>query len=354
MRIEGTTFRREDGSIWKYRPATGFTAFQDFLNGRDLDPYVRWVRSVGCNGLRVFHTWVVTDFCPLRNLGREALQRELLEFRKWADARAMFLHNVAFCDQVNGSSVLMSSADQDIHLECLRVAMQGRMLEAVNEDWKNGQIASRFRPEQFTGTFGTRSSWQDGENPSVCGSVLDFTTEHNPRDNEWPRKAKNMLETSVQGIGSFPATRRPAVCGEPIAIFHSEKPERTTNDTDVADYFATAELFSAGACLHGDGSELQRCIVPDDRTTQLALAAKAGREAVPVDAQLGSYTRGYLDDCPLVHDDAKALRTFGMIQGDRATMVVVRPTADWRLETRAGWKVSEQRGLDGHVILVTR
>jgi hypothetical protein len=348
--------RVDDGTTWKYRMATGFTAFQDFLEGRDLTPYCAWVRSVGGNGLRVFYTWAGSGFDP-RRYGWPALRDGLESFRKFMDAQALYTHNTVLCDQVTGSPVLLQRSEQDHLLDLVVSVMQGRFVEVMNEAWQNGgnTLCGSFAPERFQGTFSMRSSWQDGEVPTVCGSTLSLTSEHTPRDAEWPRKAKNMLETSVQGIGTFPATKVPAVGGEPMGIFEEDiAGKRTANASDVGDYFAAAELLSAGACLHGDGSTLQRCIVPGPKAQQCAEYARQARLAIPADAQLGEYTRGPLDACPIEHSDSLALRTFAMIRGNIATVVVVRPQPGWVATPRNGWRIEHVGGPNGHILQMVR
>lgn len=357
LHIDGTTWRRPDNSIWKMRLATGFSAFQDFLAGRDLDPYANWTRSVGCNGWRIFYTWVITGFNPLKQLGAQALRREIENFRVYMDGQGLYSMNTAWCDQVNGSSVLMSRDERYQLLDCIVAAMQRRHVELMNEAWKNGgnEMCAEVDPARLAGVFAARSSWQDGERPDVAGSILDWTGEHTPRDGEWQRKAKNILETTVQGVGSFPATKRPGAGTEPIGIFEKDVPgSRTANPSSCADYFAVAELFSAGAILHGDGATLQRCNAPGPNAQACAEAVKAARESIPADAQLGAYTRGGLDDCPIEHSDSKAMRTFAMIQGNKATVVVVEPKPDWSLVPRNGWRVDGRGGPFGHTIYVSR
>lgn len=361
LTIQGTTFRRPDGTIWKYRAVTAFSAFQDFLAGRDLAPYAAWTRSVGGNAWRVFYTWTITGFNPVKQLGAVTLRNELEHFRAWMDAQGLYSHNVAWCDQdpdpKKGSLVVLSQGDRDLLLDTIVGVMQGRKVEVMNEAYQNGGYAMSGAPspERFHGTLAMRSAVRDGEDPRLAGSLLGMTTQHDPRDDEWPRKAKNVLETTVQGIGTIPPTKQPGVGGEPMGIFEQDIPgSRTANASDVADYYAVAELFGAGACLHGDGTTLQRCTLPGPNAQRCAEWAKAAREAIPADAQLGSYTRGGLDDCPIEHDDALALRTFFMLQGNRATGVVVRPQPGWEPRARNGWSLARVAGPNGHIITLTR
>jgi hypothetical protein len=317
-----------------------------------------WVRQTGANTVRVFGTWVVTSFDPRRNSRYYAVLGDLAQF---LGDNGLRLHFVAFTDQVPGSNVLMTPEEQNEHIKQVANVLadhDNALLEICNEDWKNGGIAGRFPREWFEGILATRSSWEDGKTPDEVGSVLDFTTEHTPRGSQWERKAKNLLETSRQGLGNFPATGKPAIGGEP---------ERLQNATprQYADYMAVAELFGSGACLHGDGDTLQRCRIPADQSVAQAVAA-VWADPPPADlAAIGEYTRGGLDTCPLVHrdrfdddgnlrDDSGALRTFAMLAGNRATAVVVSPGPGWQLEPRNGWRVARSHGYQGNVVELER
>jgi hypothetical protein len=350
-----------DGQSWKYRAVTAFTALQDRFVENDLGDFLTWAVALGANTVRVFGMWSVTGFDPRAYTDYyDLLDNTCILLADWG----LRLHFVAFTDQVWGSSVLMSEAEQNAHMlkvnEVLR-AHDNSFMEPVNEDWKNGGFAGRFPREWFDGVLATRSSWEDGNTPLECGSVLDFTTEHTPRGSQWERKAKNLLETSRLGIGDFPPTDKPAIAGEP---------ERLQNATprQYADYVAVAELFASGACLHGDGDTLQRCRIPADQGVTQAVAA-VWADPPPADlAAVGEYSRGQKDGqgtCPLVHrdrydddgrlvDDSGALRTFAMLAGGRATAVVVSPGAGWRLEPRNGWRLVRQYGPHGQLVDLER
>ncbi len=363
LSTSGVNFVTSDGSVWKYRGVTAFTALQDYAGGRDIAPYLAWVRSLGGNTVRVFGTWVVTDFDPRRTPDYYGALDRLCTLLAQDGLR---IHFVALTDQVDGSSVRMSSAEQDAHVQrvvSILRAHDNTLLELSNEDWQNGKVSARFPRDWFVGVLTTRSSWQDGNTPLEVGSVLDWTTEHTPRGDQWERKSKNLLETSrlglfPAGVPGFPPTHEPAVGGEP---------ERLQNATprQYADYLAVAELYGAGACLHGDGGSLQRLNVPADQSVAQAAAA-VWADPPPADlASNGTYTRGGLADCPLVHrdrytddgqllDNSGALRTFSMISGNRATAVVVSPGPGWTLQPTAGWHVVRQYGYQGNTVDLAR
>jgi hypothetical protein len=214
-----------------------------------------------------------------------------------------------------------------------------------------------------------RSAFPDGETPLFVGSVLDATTEHTPRTFDWPRKAKNLLETARLGlIGNYPGSGKPALAGEPIGIHEFDIfGKRSADPRAHADYAAVVELYGAGMVLHGDWDNLQRCIVPGPQAQRCAEAVRdVWAAGIPADAAAGgTYTRGGLNECPLEHvdrfDDAGhevrpdgALRTFAMLQGTKATCVIVSPGAHHQIRPRVGYRVLTVRGPHGQIVELER
>jgi hypothetical protein len=208
-----------------------------------------------------------------------------------------------------------------------------------------------------TGVLSSRGAAQDAS-PWLCLPSWHYLTDHSPRDSEWPRKAKNILEFTTLGAAGWAAQEKPGVEDEPIGIDETAVAgSRTDNAQDCADYYAVAHLFGAGATLHTQalgidgvlpGAVAQGCC--EAVRDVWAYFSNAGI----VDAQTGQYTRGGLADCPIVHDDALALRTFGMIQGNKAVVVPVRRQGGWALTPVAPWVVSDQGGYNQNVIVLTR
>jgi len=341
-----------NGTIWKYRGATAFTLLQDFAGGKDVTPYLTWVSSLGANTVRVFGTWTVTTFDPRSTPDYYgALDRlgTLLE------ARGLHLHFVALTDQVPGSSILMSVSERDAHVRQVVEVLRrhpGSLLEIENETEKNGMDAPRYSASTFAGVLTARSSWFDTSLPSVVGSVLDFSTVHTPRTDDWSRKSKTLLDVSRLGWEGFDPSHKPTVGGEP------QQAEKAT-PSDYADYIAVGELYGSGVALHSTAMERDQS--PADPSVPAAAAA-AWADPPPADlASVGSYTRGGLPDCPIVHIDnetdgnpAGSLRTFCMVAGTRATCVVVRRGPAWRLQPTNGWRVARQYGFHGNSIDLTR
>src|SRR5438132_5223894 len=69
LRVDGPQLR-DDAGVWRWKLVTAFDAFHQFIDGRDVAPYLKWAIGVGANGVRVFGNWAVTAFDHRRYLPR--------------------------------------------------------------------------------------------------------------------------------------------------------------------------------------------------------------------------------------------------------------------------------------------
>lgn len=364
LEIAGVNFI-EDGHIWKMRGIVAFTAFQDWLDGRrdQLDTFAAWTRRQHGNTWRIFCQWRVTNFDP-RAYG-DAFYDGVANCRAWMLSQGIRPLPVFFCDQASGP-IVMSAAEQDRHFDRLAQIFETDLKTFVNEDWQNGGLAHRFRVLPLA----SRSAYQDGAAPTEPGTLMGWTEQQFARKWDWARGGKNVYETARSGLGNIAAaTGKPASGPEPpLGINEADIAwSRTTDARATADFMGTLELMGAGGCLHGDRSNLQSCLVPGPRAQACADAVTAMWTAgLPADACAnGQYTRGGLGDCPLQHSDrfddggreidaAGALRTFFLIQGGRATGIVIQPGRDWQPRGDHGWTVAGQRGPQNQIIECTR
>jgi hypothetical protein len=286
-----------------------------------------------------------------RDWGGDQFYAAVRECGRWLGSEGLGLHFVCATDQISGTGLLFEpSALQRHHARCMDTLapIPGVIFEDINEFNQNGQIV--FPAATPDGLLRTRSTWVDGGTPADVGSPLSLTTEHDPRGDGWERKAKNLLEASRLGIGSYPPTGLPPIGGEP------EQMEVATPQ-QYADYTAIGELMGGGTCLHG--VQLETCDIPADESVPNAVAAVRA-DPPPADlADTGTYTRGGPDaplPCPIVHDDALALRTFAMIApgGRRATVIPVTRRPGWSLQPVDGWQVVRQYGVNGNLIDMAR
>jgi hypothetical protein len=372
LRRDGLDFKTPDGAIWKYRGVTGFRAPELFAKGDIgiLQDYEGWVVSLGANCIREFLMWNNTGYGPKS----QANYYDLLE-RHWSERKqdGLYTHAVLFCDQVNGSRVLLSPGEQDAHVHrCVDIARRvgSVILEVVNEDFKNGEISARFPKDWFSGVLTTRSTWQDDQDPQAPGLYLDWVIKHTDRGNEFAKNGKVLHEAERQGLGEYPAANRPAASTEPRRIAEGTNPRQHADDT------AVCELFGLGRCLHGgfqslDGShesDLQNCRVPTGLSLDCCHAvSEVWRDQLfdPRCATSGRYVRGQADgqgDCPIEHRDKSddpqhgAIRSYFMFM-ERDTVaygLAVDPGPQWTLVPRNGWRVIQQGGYQGNLIRLER
>lgn len=143
---------------------------------------------------------------------------------------------------------------------------------------------------------------------------------------------------------------------------------RSANPREFADFYAVAEMYGAGAVLHGDWENLQRCIPPGLNAQRCAEAVRdvwlSG--GIPLRAASdGTYTRGGLDTFPFEHVDrfddagrenlAGAVRSFGMfLDATHFVGVVVQPGQDWQFRERLGWRVVKWGGPHQQIVWMER
>jgi hypothetical protein len=377
LHVSGGHFRTPQGTIWKYRGRDGYAALWHALRGDWglLDRHAAHVRDHAGTVVRVFLTWQNL----LLKAGRYDVVDQLLGFY---NDRGLVVHVVAACDQrdllpeqrqwladnpeiarrflsINGrmpqddDSVAMPFDQWVTHIQTIAEIVRGRATvnELNNEDWQYGNVAHLADPSWLGGAPWTRSAFSNDELPIARGSFLDWTTHHLPRDHEWPRKGKELLDVAREGFPGHAPTGLPAVAGEPIRTDDGN----ATNAQDYGDFAALCELMGAGCCVH-EGfvsldpieckSDGQFCTVPPAGSHEEACilaAERAWRAGINPELSVsGVYKRGPWDDCPLVHSDETALRTFAMIQGDQAVAVVVRPTTSHRPQAQDGWRIDRQ------------
>lgn len=368
LHVTAAAFRLPDGTPWKWRGLTAFTAFYDFCAGRldKLERYAEGSRALGVNTWRVFGMWWTLNWGPQVELG---YYHKLEQFCRWMHGQGLRLEFVLFCDQVAGSSVWMSrdgrTHDADAQtrhvvasLEVLR-RHQHTFCELCNEGFKNGgvELTGRYARSVFAGVLTARTSPDDTERPDAPGPILDYTTHHPPRTWDQTRKPKELVDVARLGFDGFRPTMLPAVADEPGKL-------EELSPRQWGQYAALCDLFGAGMTAHGGYrslgrglTDLQNCILPlpgQPGYAELQAITEAWRLPIPIDAaSAGDYTRGPFDSCALQHQDrytdsgenpAGALRTFGMILGTRQTVVLCDPGPAHQIVATPGWRVMDVRG----------
>jgi hypothetical protein len=380
LRRDGVKLVRPDGTLWKYRFVTGFRGPELYAIGEHgwLEDFYGAVIDHGGNGVRVFTIWNNTKYWPH---SRPDYYDKLWEFCEHAQSFGLYIHLVAFCDQVDNSDVRLTTADQDEHMEqCLAITREryGQvLLEVENESFKNGNnaLASRFPDEMFEGILAMRSSWEDGADPSL-GGWLSLATKHLDRGIEWTRKPKTLHEIQFEGLGAYPPAKIPGLSGEPERIGNGQG--MVTNPRQHADNAACAELMGLGGCLHGGyssfdadhDSDLQNCCFRGSANAMACAQAVADVWKSSVwDLRVGStehLDRGtenndgpipvthwdrFNSGSPNNHPNDGACRTYFKLLDGKYYGLSCDPAPQWPgYQERNGWRIVARGGFDddGH------
>lgn len=355
FRVEGTN------QVHKWQSLTSFRLYEWWRKERArARRWAEFAADLGANTLRVLDgaTWMAHTY-------DEAYYSDFPAFVAWVTGEGFRLDWVVCCD---GQVLLPTQAQQEAHVEKFKPALRSSpgCFLSFNEPWKNG-----VNPQLWTAPAGVLACKGAPNLDAVTAGMSDaeaaeilyaprwgYAEVHSPRDDEWPRKVGKTAWELQHGNPRDPVTnwpgflgyRGPVVENEPKGI--GSAPGRTQSASDCFDAAACGHLLCAGSTIHGDFGI--NCEVPTGKDLQCAEAWAAGWDAIPADAQLGAYTRGGLGDCPVDHDDSKALRTFAMIQGNRAVVVVVRKAYAGPPVGRQGWRVVETRGPNHQVALLQR
>lgn len=361
LHADGLNFKTDAGVIQKIHGITGFAAVDLAMKGEwgQIDDYAGSVREFGVNAMRMFCIWQSLNLSPMRSDYTYDKMHQLGERLIGFGIRPWF---VAFCDQVNGSEVRLSATDQDRHLlmtiGVVRAFDRRALIEQVNEDWKNGNIAGRWPDQWFDDVLATTSAPASDQAPEFAG-YLTWTTNHTGRDPEQTRRFKDLWEVSRNswdanpetGAPAHTASGRPALSGEPPRIAEAYK---RVNDQDimwgpreVAQYYAGCDMVGAGAVIHGgagllgQASNLQNCVPPtgDALACCESIARVWADGIIPLDANTGDLKTGTVADSPLAFDKTLALRIYSEVQGNKATAVVVEPQPGFQLQAINSWRV---------------
>lgn len=356
---------KQGSDIWKYHGITAFRAPELYAQGKTawLDDYFGWAKTLGVNSARVFCLWNNTRYSPITITD---YYTKFLRFLEWMKSHGLYVHVVAFCDQVPTSSVLLSEAQQNDHIRIIVDACRTAgnvLLEVSNEDFKNGHVSARFPPETFAGVLSTRSTWytHSDEDPETPGTWLDWVTVHPGGDPEWAYEGPKILyEAQKGGLGNYPPARRPSLIGEPRRIAEGTTPRQW------ADHAFHADNFGAGSLIHGGfhslpqathhESDLQNCKIPTglaleccEAVRDVWLSGLINLEA----AEKGRYLRGQQDgggECPIVHKDIDdgpdgCGRSYFMeVDGVMYGGAIDPGPQNYGAVAREGWRIEKQGG----------
>ena len=295
LRADGRIFRTEDGTPWRWRGVTAFPLLDRYARGDDITPILTAFK--GYNLLRVF--WYV----PWPGTGWETQPADQVRnFANFVGNHGFYVELVLLTDdnpaRIEPARQLVRELSNDPPINLLfEIGNEPNIHKNVNV-WALRDVLDAS-PFLYASGDNEREPW--------FGRYL---TAHTPRDNEWPRKAHDLLEYYYgggPGSPTDPPHHVPVIADEPI-----RPDEAGYVESDFLAYFATSSLLGSGATFHYEGGKWGR--VPTGDEARCAAASLAGMMAFPADAPLGPYSR--------IDEQGATLRTYKV----GPYVVRVRPT----------------------------
>jgi hypothetical protein len=348
IHIDGLVFRDEAGAIWPWRGFTAFTLYLVWLTdgaaGVDalLSDWFSKCGPVPFNVVRVL--FMVNSFAHLWPQEHANFYDELQPFARHLWTRwSCRLECVIGAD----SGDIMSDAEFDAHA--------ARVVDTL-EDEPNLFFEVANEPSAHTNLPGGDARAYDIylklKRPGVMiatgagdGNYAgDYVTVHTPRDDQWPRKAKDLLD--VRDIAHVPSVGDEPMGAAEVAI----DGKRDNNPRNFADYAAVAQLEGAGSTFHSDPGINGQALGPNVTTCAQAFFASAAW--VPPPCQIEPFMRGQIGNpCtwthapgdvpgPCQHDDSIETRSYAKIIEPQCWVTQVQ-TQRAQPTACAGWQADQ-------------
>ncbi len=275
----------QNGQAWRWKGVTAFGLQNRYCKGEDIQPFLNAFN--GFNVLRVFYyvEWegtgwgIPTDEC-------------MHNFLNYVGQRGWYVEMTA----LTGTKPINEAQQIVDHLFRDFGAHTNLMIELVNEP----HVYDKPNTSELHVPSDTPVLWASGDYDFSHGGVMrgSYGVAHTPRDNEWPRKAHDLLEYyggGGPGSPSDPPHHFPQVADEP------ERPDQAGYvATDFEAYFGVASILGAGATFHFESGKYG-----NPPTLQEAICAASALRALnyfPADAPLGPYQR--------IDENGQTLRTY--------------------------------------------
>jgi hypothetical protein len=349
VHIDGLVFRDEAGAIWPWRGFTAFTLYLVWLKqgaaGVDalLSDWLPKCGPTGPNTLRVLG--MVNSFAHLWPQEHADYYTQLVPFAQhlWSRWQIRF-EFVIFADS---GDILPDAGERERHAQRVVDTLAGEpnvFFEVANEPSQHSNMpggdAEAYdlylkirRPGVMVATGAG-----DGNYPG------DYVTVHTPRDDQWPRKAKDLLD--VRDIAHVPSVGDEPMGAAEVAI----DGKRDNNPRNFADYAAVAQLEGAGSTFHSDPGINGQALGPNVTTCAQAFFASAAW--VPPPCQIEPFMRGQIGNpClwthapgdvpgPCQHDDSIETRSYGKIIEPHCWVTQVQ-TQRSQPTACAGWQADQ-------------
>jgi hypothetical protein len=277
LTASGHTFL-QDGHPWRWKGVTCFQCADRFAKGEDIQPFLDAFK--GYTLLRVF-LWTPVEDWHDQAWGipsDEALHR----FLEYVAGRGWYveLTLVTYATPVDQAQQWVTHYFTDF------AQHPNLLIELVNEPSVGRKLDARQIHVPQTAILWTTGGTID-DSPVDPASGEKYGVAHTPRDNEWPRKAKDLIEYYSGGgpqAPTDPPHHYPWVADEPI------RPDQAGFvASDYEGYFGVSSLLGAGATFHFESGKFARVPTPDE--ARCAAAALKALDFFPADAPFGPYSR---------------------------------------------------------------
>jgi hypothetical protein len=305
------------GQPWRWKGVSSFALLDRFAKGEDISDVFR--AYAGYNLLRVW------PYVPRADWGAAAWDSPspdvVVAFVRRCEQAGFYVELTLLTDddpaRIEPAKALLRSLS--------KADLRSLVIETSNEPTTHKSIDTHTLKAALDASGFLYSSGDYEDSSRFFGS---FLTAHTGRDNEWPRRAHDLLEF-YQGGGpnapSDPAHKVPIVADEPI------RPDQAGfNAADFRAYFGAVALLGAGGTVHTETGK--HGLPPTAEEARIVAVVLEALNAFPADAPNGSYRR--------LDEGGKSLRTY--VIGERA-MVRIRPTTKDAPE--AGWTAIDDDGV---------
>lgn len=333
-------FRDAQGQPCRWIGVTAFPLARRFADGVDIQPFLAEFPE----GL----IWRVFDYVTWPGSGWESCTvEEYQRFLAYMAQRGCYVELVLLTDGPGEYPSGEWESRRVGHAKTLLSGLAGTpnlLIEICNEPRTNNKNVDTQILRSACEASGLLYSSGDYEDSKYWHG--DYLTAHTPRDNQWSRKAHDLLEYHRGGGPSYPtepACKVPPIADEPMkprdAPMHWGKntPPAPPNAkaVDYRAYGGTCALLGAGATFHFEGGKF--CDAPTDEDRQCYRAMIEGLTAFPADAPGGPYRT--IDEGGETDDDSRGARTY--VVG--SCMCRVRPLTPESPEP--GWQSLDPDGI---------
>jgi hypothetical protein len=259
--IDSFLIKTESGKEFVYKGFSGFKALNDLSKGVDLTPLFNYFNEE--NVIRIF------NYTPVADWGTNA----------WDVPSINTIRDfIKLCEQ-NGKHVAMNLLTDDSPtrvLEAINIVNQlagdkfpNLMLQIGNKPFTHKNINCLALKDACEKSGYIYSSGIYEDNTKFFGQIW---LDHSARDNEWPRKAKNLIDAYNGGGPNNPAEPKlimPCIEDEPI-----RPDECGYNELDFYAYAAICRACGNGATFHYNGGKVNQ--LPDANDTKCLVAFRKG------------------------------------------------------------------------------